>query len=215
MAKYNVVSVMVGDYDNVPENLPHIGEDFSFTIIRKPSTGDREKDVRLHRDIKLKLVDFIPAKMDEYIVYMDSSMIAKLNPDENLWYEVLSPLEFTFSDLLIKIHPEYNSYREEAEACIRLKKDDPNKISVQINTYRLQGIPEYIGHAETGFFAFQKGNTRVLEFFYRWNKLIKSGSYRDQISFDAALFQYPLRICWVTRKQIDKLAPVTKHNSRS
>jgi len=204
MAKYHFVTI--GDQDELPKNLPYIGEDYSFKLIQHSSVNDIEKDTRALQKIKTHLVDHVQAKFGEYIIYIDSSMLFNFKPFENLWYDLISPLEFTNSDLLIKAHPKWRSYREDGEACITTDKWNSERISTQLNQYRLMNILESSGHPETTFFAFQVGNLRMNQFFYQWHKFIIAGSLEDQLSFAAACTLVPLRICWVSDRSIKELA---------
>lgn len=80
---------------------------------------------------------------------------------------------------------------EELEACIRLKKDDPEVMRRQVERYRSLGYPAHHGLAETGVLA-RRHSAPVAAFDQAWWDEISSGSVRDQISFPFVLWRQGL-----------------------
>ena len=80
-------------------------------------------------------------------------------------------------------HPERNCIYQELDACIRLKKDDPDVMRRQIARYKFEGYPPYNGLVETGC-LFRRNSPEIRKFNELWWREIEQGSLRDQLSFN-------------------------------
>ncbi|MWV46683.1 DUF616 domain-containing protein [Paenibacillus sp. HJL G12] len=76
----------------------------------------------------------------------------------------------------------------EAEACIKLKKDDPNKIQNQMIAYRSEGYPEINGLIETGVLIRKHNDPFLMEAMNLWWEQIIRHSRRDQLSFNYVMW---------------------------
>jgi GT2 family glycosyltransferase len=85
------------------------------------------------------------------------------------------------------VHPLRNCIYEEADACLRLNKDDSGVIHSQMEYYKNCGFPHNAGMYETNFFIVRLENNSVKEFFSRWWNGIQSFSRRDQLSVIPAI----------------------------
>lgn len=80
-------------------------------------------------------------------------------------------------------HPGRSCVYGEAEACKRLKKDNPELINKQMKAYRVAGYPPYNGLVETA--CFLRRNCEEVDTLNKfWWQEINSHSFRDQLSFN-------------------------------
>jgi hypothetical protein len=80
---------------------------------------------------------------------------------------------------------------QEAEACIKRRKDRPDVIEAQMARYRAEGYPEHGGLVETSVVVRTFGET-VRRFNAAWWREICSGSRRDQLSFNYVAWKLDL-----------------------
>lgn len=91
--------------------------------------------------------------------------------------------------LLAFRHPQRDCIYEEADECIRLKKDDMDNIIPQINRYRQEHYPEHNGLISSGILFREHNNPDVIKLMEDWFSQILSGSYRDQLSFNYVCYK--------------------------
>lgn len=92
-------------------------------------------------------------------------------------------------------HPRANTY-EEAEACIRMRKDDKETIRAQMERYRDYGFPE--SFPLSACIILVRRNTPALATFERfWWHEVKHGSCRDQLSFDYARWRLDVPVFYL------------------
>ena len=107
-------------------------------------------------------------------VWADASMRIKGNLDDFL-------SRYHHGDFVICDHPDRNCIYEEATACIRFAKDNPDTISSQVHGYRIEGYPANAGMVSSGVIirsAPHKKFTRM------WWDEVRTKSCRDQLSFN-------------------------------
>jgi hypothetical protein len=94
---------------------------------------------------------------------------------------------------VIPRHPDRVCVYEEAEACIKFNKEDPQKLRDQIRAYKEEGYPEKWGmiHSQV---IYRKNDERVKMFCNIWWKEVLKRSRRDQMSFNYALWKNPISI---------------------
>lgn len=104
-------------------------------------------------------------------------------------------------DLAVPRHPSRNCAYDEANACRRKHKGDPNVIVAQMKAYEAEGFPRFAGLAETRVVI--RRNTETVALFNEiWWSQIEQYSERDQLSFNYALWKSSLK--WT---QIDAWVP--------
>lgn len=86
-------------------------------------------------------------------------------------------------DLMVFKHPERQCIYEEAEACIRMKRDDPEIIRKQMAAYRQDNYPSSHGLVESGILL-RRHTEQIRQFNEAWYQEIKNNSRRDQLSFN-------------------------------
>lgn len=80
-------------------------------------------------------------------------------------------------------HPVRSCIYQEAQECLALKKDRPEIISEQINRYTLEGYPANRGLSATGVII-RDNDPKYYPFSELWWHQVKTGSVRDQLSFN-------------------------------
>ncbi len=86
-------------------------------------------------------------------------------------------------ELTLLKHPHRGCVYEEAQACIKRKKDDPSIITQQVNRYRQENYPVNAGMVGTGLII-RKNTEKVKQLCQEWFKEVEKGSKRDQLSFN-------------------------------
>lgn len=107
--------------------------------------------------------------------------------DKSIWLDGhLQPHDLRILDrsgFWLMKHPTRNCIYQEAQECITLRKDNPATINEQMNRYRLDGYPENNGLSATGVLI--RDNTKENNDFNEfWWHQVKTGSVRDQLSFN-------------------------------
>ncbi|MBY0407316.1 MAG: DUF616 domain-containing protein [Rickettsiales bacterium] len=119
------------------------------------------------------------------------------NHEASLWLDGskrirrdLTPLlaEMARSPLTFMAHPERTSVYAEAEACMRLGRDNAEAIAAQAAHYRAQGLPENSGLYETSVF-FRRHTTAIADIMENWWRELLARSPRDQLSLPFVLWQ--------------------------
>jgi hypothetical protein len=77
-----------------------------------------------------------------------------------------------------------NCIYQEAEACIRRKKDDENVILAQAERYKEENYPENNGLISTGVILRRHKDPKIIETMDAWWNEVKNFSKRDQMSFN-------------------------------
>lgn len=80
-------------------------------------------------------------------------------------------------------HPDRNCIYDEANACVRLKKDSKEIIENQMNFYKKDGYPKNNGLCEMTVFVRKNKEPKVIETMNLWYEMINKYSKRDQLSF--------------------------------
>lgn len=80
-------------------------------------------------------------------------------------------------------HPERTCVYQELQACIYLKKDNPQLMKTQIAEYRKEGYPAWNGLVETACVV-RRSCPDVVQFNELWWQQLVKHSYRDQLSFN-------------------------------
>jgi len=95
---------------------------------------------------------------------------------------------------------------QEAEECIKLRKDSKLIIERQISRYKLEGFPRNAGMVETNLLISKPNNRQAADIFNYWWKEIDNGSRRDQLSFNYVI--------WKLRTKYDIIFQYTSQSPR-
>ncbi len=171
--KVIIYTANIGNYDR---NGTIINSDYPFYRI---SCSNNKNPRLLAREIKLNPHKYLPEH--DFSIWIDSN------------FECLNS-KFDFNhDIVTWKHPDRNCIYEEANECIRLKKDDPQVIFKQIQKYRSDNYPEHNGMIASGFLI-RKNTPYMREFNEAWWDEVKNNSIRDQLSFNYVLNKFSLSI---------------------
>lgn len=97
---------------------------------------------------------------------------------------------FTAGDeMMLCRHPERDCVYDEAEVCKALLLDDPGRIDEQMRRYRAAGYPAHDGLYSTGIMARWHKSANVRALCELWWEEYLSGSRRDQLSLNYALWR--------------------------
>jgi Protein of unknown function (DUF616) len=119
----------------------------------------------------------------EFTLWHDGSHALTVNP----WEVVDTGLSMAAMIATFK-HPQRNCVYEEASACIRLKKDAPERLIDQARRYWNEGYPRNGGLYETSCVA-RRTSKLVLKLNEAWWSEILGGSCRDQVSLPYSLWK--------------------------
>lgn len=132
---------------------------------------------------------FFPEKT--YSLWIDGSVEIKFTfPIEQLIDKYLK--EF---DLAVFKHRDRRCIYEEADACIRMRKDKRWIIHRQIAKYKNDGYPPNNGLAECTVLL-RRHTEKICQFNEAWYQEIKNYSRRDQLSFNYVAHKVGLEFCY-------------------
>jgi hypothetical protein len=155
--------------------------------------------------------------LDESLTSRKSARYFKVNPhlvlpehDISIWVDhcftpqfnnandLINKMSFTNDkNIMIFKHSWRDCIYKESEEVIKLKLDNQEIVTNQIDRYKKEGFPENLGLFETGFIV-RENNKKVNEFNDVWWNEIKNGSGRDQLSNMYASWKTSLKINQLT-----------------
>ena len=150
----------------------------SAEIIEIPDRLKYLSPVKQQRYIKTHPHEFF--KEYDYSIWIDGNM------------EVLTdPISLIDKNYIIEIprHPYRNCIYNEAEACIRLKKDSKEIIEKQIKEYKDLNYPKNQGLVQTNIIIRKHNDKKCIKLMEDWWKEIEEHSCRDQLSFNFVLWK--------------------------
>lgn len=99
-------------------------------------------------------------------------------------------------DIAAFAHPHRQNVYQEAEACIQMHKDKPERILPQIERYRIEGFPESM-RLSTCIFLIRRYTPKMKAFEIMWWNEVLNGSFRDQLSFDYCRWKLGIDINYI------------------
>jgi len=87
-------------------------------------------------------------------------------------------------------HPLRHGIYDEAYHCARSRKDDLVAIAAQVARYLAAGVPKQLAVSDTSFMIWNLRHAAAAEVLDSWWREIETGSRRDQISFNYALWRH-------------------------
>ena len=85
------------------------------------------------------------------------------------------------NDIAMEPHIERDCIYDEATACIRLRKANPQIAKMQMKTYSARGFPRHHG-LTSAFLIIRKNTSRIAELNELWWKQVRLFTNRDQLS---------------------------------
>lgn len=90
-------------------------------------------------------------------------------------------------------HPERDCIYQEAEVCIKLQLDEPERIKEQMARYKQAGYPEHYGLTDNSVLLRRHNEPLIIKVMESWWKEIEIGSKRDQLSFGFVAWKHGLQ----------------------
>lgn len=176
-----IYTCILGDYDTLKEPLVYTpgwkyvcytDQDFESDVWNIVKIEGNQRDQR-----EIKLDPFSIDSIDvELSIWVDGSI--QINCDLDAFVE-----EYHKSDFSVMRHPTRTCVYEEAEACLSLRRGDPEEIIKQIDRYKASRFPVHSGMVATGIII--RNHTKEVEgFCTEWSNELMKGSVRDQLSFN-------------------------------
>ena len=198
--KVCVYSCITGDYDNLHDILyPEKTIDYYCFTNNKNLKSNTWKiiyienngldNVRLAR--KIKILGHPIINQYETVVWTDADVI---------WQQPISKFIkscLKTSSLAIFKHHVRNNIRDEAIACLRLRKDDKATILKTLHHYESVGYPDNNGLCESTVFIKKPNDPKVVETMQIWFDIVKDFSRRDQLSFNYAVWKTKLKVNYI------------------
>ncbi len=191
--KIAVYTCLTGGYDRLEEVDNTHDEVDCICFTDNPSFTSSTWDVRYIKDLGESTRDKIKTArmhkicahryLSEYSVsvWIDANMF---NVQMDTIVQDCYSLAEDTVDMYITDHCGRNDVYEELQACIKLKKDDPEIMRAQIEKYRKEGLPEQSGLVETTLIFREHNSERLQQFCEQWWEEVRSHSIRDQLSFN-------------------------------
>ncbi len=117
-------------------------------------------------------------------VWVDGNVIANGNIAELIDKVVAADAGFG-----VVPHPYRTSAYQEAELLIKLSRDEPEVINRQIARYKAESMSADAGLTETNFLIMDIRRPEVRKALDIWCEELSQGSFRDQLSFDYAVWK--------------------------
>lgn len=212
-----IYTVVFGDYDEIRPPL-FKNEDWYYLLITdKSENADKPEaqafdnvyslfgksvDVFTQRYEKI-MMDIVITDLrqaeDEFvdlprIIYHDGKLqqSADINPLADLLTEDI--------DLVVKEHPDRSCIYDEAEVVSRGRLARPDLVQEQMTKYEKEWrVPRKVGLVDSCILVRWANQTEYQEEFYeKWWNEVDAHTHRDQLSFNAVLWQHPLRVKYYT-----------------
>jgi GT2 family glycosyltransferase/glycosyltransferase involved in cell wall biosynthesis len=185
-----VYTAISGAYDSMklPAMLDARFDYLLFTDTPTPSTGVWQvRPITYHHEDITRTARFV--KTHPHMLLADYDVAIWIDANIMILGDI-SPLVDRFlnsGDAVGAIpHPLRRTVHEELEACIRLKKDDPETMQEQIGRYRSMGF-DHDDLIESSLMIFNIRDDRLKPFLDTWWREIDRYSKRDQLSLNFAL----------------------------
>lgn len=94
------------------------------------------------------------------------------------------------SPILCINHPQRDCIYYEADACIKLNKDNEDIITEQVNRYKNELYPDNNGMIASGILYRKHNDKELINIMEQWWDELKSNSKRDQLSFNYVCWKY-------------------------
>ena len=148
----------------------------------------------------------------EYI--KDFNIAMWIDANQQLKVDVGFLLHALKQPLILLNHPDRNCIYDEARECQRLKKDNWNIISAQMNCYHNDGYPKDMGLVATGLMI-RKNDTFVNELCKQWFSEVFLKSYRDQLSFNYVYYNLKVKpsLALLPFEMLNEIATRWKHKT--
>ncbi|MFU7513780.1 glycosyltransferase, partial [Vibrio cholerae] len=196
--KYALITAQFGSYEQLVLPL-NISKEFDYICFTDSSHNTyglwqlrqspffHKDPVRMARYVKTHINSLLPEY--EAVIWCDANIRVS-----NEIYLKFDGFLASDSDISLISHPHRTNIFEEAEACVRLSKDEGHIIYKQIDRYKDEKVGYSTGLYETGLHFVNLTSPMLSEFYKLWWKEIINGSRRDQIAIVYAIEKSKLKI---------------------
>lgn len=220
MNKKVIYTAIFGNYDDLIEplhkeaNVDYICFTDNLDIkskkwtVRYVDNYSNESYNMLNRRYKFFPNKFLPEY--EQSLYIDGN-IQLVNDD----YAKLFDEALKCNDIAIPIHAERNCIYDEANACLKFKKGEPEKIEKQMRFYKSVGYPENNGLLENNIIFRRHNDVNIVALMSEWFEILTIHSSRDQLSLCYLLWKNNINckpLYWGPKKS-NKFFKIKFHNS--
>jgi glycosyltransferase involved in cell wall biosynthesis len=192
-ARKAVFTAIMGGYDELNEpsivtpgweyvcftDNPNLKSETWKLVVSKPESDP----VRTARRRKILVHEYLPGR--DLTVWVDGKLKISCNMDD-LVARFHGPGPLTMLG-----HPDRDCIYDEADACKRLKKDDPSVIDAHMAKIRSHGMPKKTGLVDTCVII-RTSETLIAKLGREWWGLVQYGSRRDQLSFNFVAWKQQL-----------------------
>lgn len=153
-------------------------ESSDWEIRQIPESIKNLSAVKQQRYVKLHPHELLPEY--EYSIWIDANVSILFNPTE------LIDEEYSVE---IPAHPSRDCIYAEERACANLKKDKESIMLPQMEKYKKEGYPKNNGLVQSNIIFRKHNEPDCIKLMETWWAEIETGSHRDQLSFNYALWK--------------------------
>lgn len=189
LKKIVIYTAIFGDKDQIREPVkikkdcdlvcftdnPNLKSNIFDVRVVKPISADPVRSAKIYKILAHR---FFPEY--EYSIWIDGNILIDVDQE---YINKIIDIHLKKNDMAMFVHPERDCIYEEAGACIRLKKDDPKIINMQMQQYRLAGYPVKNGLTMNTVILRKNLSPAVIKINEDWWREITLFSRRDQLSF--------------------------------
>jgi hypothetical protein len=192
-----IYTCILGDYDILKDPInPNPGWDYVcftnmnfesnvWSIEQIPQECMKEDPMKIQRMIKILPHRYLPEY--EISIWIDGNMQMVIDP--SIFLSKYGKMSFN-----TMAHPERTCMYDEMQACLDLKKETPERITVLLQKYEIEGLPRENGLIQSGILIRKHLEREVKVIDEMWWDLVKTYSHRDQLTFNYITWKYPFQI---------------------
>ena len=140
-------------------------------------------EVKKQRCIKINAHKYLPEY--DFSIWVDGCV--KLKKDVNAFVDK----NCINAHIFIPKHPNRNCIYDEANICIKIRKDVKEHIDPQMEKYRSEGFPKNYGLVQSNIMMRYHNEPDCIKVMEAWSDELINGSHRDQLSFNYVLWKNP------------------------
>lgn len=173
------LTFIFGDYDDLKEPTI-ISEGWEYVCI-----SDRPRESKTWQIKVVDIEDVCDSRKARLVltcpfIFIDYDLVLSIGGQIQVQCDLN---EYQGHEFTVLKHPHRDCVYQEAEACIKRKKDSAKIISKQVAKYRREKYPENAGMIATGLMI-RKNTKQINDFCFKWYQELSQNSFRDQLSFN-------------------------------
>lgn len=195
--KVAVYQAVVGNYDSIPSIFPLYKKIYNYFLFTNLEVTIKDMDIKripnkirgldnpvlINRYLKMHPYELFQGYDYDYAVYIDGNV--------QIISDIRPLLRQSSSETGLALHHHFtrDCIYDEADACIKSKKGNKDKILKQIDSYRKAGFPKHWGLFECNIIIFdlRNNNGKNISSLW-WEEFLSSESMRDQLSLPYTLW---------------------------